>query len=162
MSEELDKEDLLILSVLQENSKIGYKRLSKITGIPASTIHDRVQRLTEKGVIKGYITRLNEEALGYTHTAIIGVETGAQQYKAVATALSNIDEVVEVYGTTAQYDLMIKIRANSRMHLSNTLDRVRNTRGVYDINIASILEVFKEEYTLPLSTELETQDGETK
>lgn len=154
MSEELDKEDLRILSILQKNSKIGYKRLSKITGIPASTIHDRVQRLTDKGVIKGYLTLLNEEALGYTHTAIIGVETGAQLYKEVASALSDIDEVVEVYGTTAQYDLMIKIRTNSRTHLSNTLDRVRNTKGVYDINIASILEVFKEQYTLPLSTAL--------
>lgn len=150
MSEELDKDDFLILSLLQKNSKIGYKRLSKIIGMPTSTIHDRVQKLSEKGIIKNYIALLNEEALGFTHTAIIGVETGAQAYKEVATKLSEIPEVVEVYGTTAQYDLMIKIRANSRTHLSEVIDSIRNISGVNDINIASVLEVFKETHTLPL------------
>jgi len=157
LSEELDGDDLLILSKLQRDSKIGYKKLSKITGIPSSTIHDRVKRLTEKEVIKGYLTLLNEESLGFTHAAIIGVETGARLYKEVAAALSRLDEVVEVYGTTAQYDLMIKIRTYSRSHLSETLNKVRNIQGVNDINIASILEVFKEEHTLPLSTKLDAR-----
>jgi len=149
MSEELNKEDLRILSELQKNAKISYKRLSKITGIPPSTTHDRVKRFTETGVIKGYLTLLNEEALGYTHTAIIGVETGAQLYNQVARSLTQIKEV-EVYGTTAQYDLMIKIRTNSRSHLIETLNNIRNIKGINDINIASILEIFKEEHALPL------------
>jgi Lrp/AsnC family transcriptional regulator for asnA, asnC and gidA len=152
MGEELGKDDLRILCELQKNAKIGYKQLSKITGIPPSTIHDRVKRFTETGIIKGYLTLLNEEALGYTHTAIIGVETGAQLYNQVANTLIQIEEVIEVYGTTAQYDLMIKIRTNSRSHLSEALNNIRNIQGVNDINIASILEVFKEEHILPLST----------
>jgi len=152
LSEELDKNDHRILSLLQKNSKIGYKRLSKILDMPTSTIHNRVQRLVEKGIIKNYTIVLNEEALGYTHIAIIGVETGPQFYKAVASSLSEIPEVVEVYGTTAQYDLMIKIKTNSRNHLSETIDTVRNIKGVNDINIASVLEVFKEKYTLPVES----------
>jgi len=151
MGEELDKDDMRILLELQKNAKISYKKLSKITGIPPSTIHDRVKRFTETGVIKGYLTLLNEEALGYTHTAIIGVETGAQLYNQVARSLTQIKEVVEVYGTTAQYDLMIKIRTNSRSHLSETLNNIRNIKGINDINVASIIEIFKEEHTLPFS-----------
>lgn len=151
MSEDLDKDDLRILSILQNNSKIGYKKLSKTLGMPASTIHDRVKRLIEKKIIQDYVVLLNDEALGYTHTAIIGVETGSQLYKEVASKLSIIPEVVEVYGTTAQYDLMIKIRANSRAHLSEVIDSLRNIKGVNDINIASVLQVFKETHALPLN-----------
>ena len=151
MSEDYDQDDLRILTLLQRNSKTGYKKLSKSLGMPASTIHDRVQRLVEKKIIRDYVVLLNDEALGFTHTAIIGVETGAQLYKEVASKLSDLPEVVEVYGTTAQYDLMIKIRANSRDNLSRVIDSVRDIRGVNDINIASVLEVFKDTHELPLN-----------
>jgi len=152
MGETLSKEDMKLLSEMQKNSKISYKELSNLTGLPASTIHDHVKRFTESGLIKGYITVLNEELLGYNYTAIIGVETGALLYKKVANSLSQIHEVLEVYGTTAEFDLIIKVRTNSRVHLSEVLNLVRNIEGVNDINIASVLETFKEEHYLPLSS----------
>lgn len=82
--------------------------------------------------------------------AIIGVETGAKLYKNVAGALCEVDEVVEVYGTTALFDLMIKVRTSTRGELSNILNRIRRIEGVDDIYVSSILEIFKEEHTLPL------------
>lgn len=83
------------------------------------------------------------------HIAIIGVETGAKLFNQVARELCEINEV-EVYGTTAEFDLMIKARASSRDELSEILSRIRSIDGVYDIFVSSILEVFKEEHTLPL------------
>jgi len=150
LSESIDETDLQILSIIQSNSKIGYKTISKITGLPLSTVHKKKKKLEEKQVIKNYITVLSEEKLGFTQIAIIGVETGALLYKNVALALTQIPEILEVYGTTAQYDLMIKIRTTDRLHLSEVLNNIRNIEGVNDINVASILEIFKEEYTLPL------------
>ena len=82
--------------------------------------------------------------------AIIGVETGAKLYKNVSEALCEIDEVVEVYGTTADFDLMIKVRTSTQGELSNILNRIRKIDGVDDIYVSSILEIFKEEHTLPL------------
>jgi Lrp/AsnC family transcriptional regulator for asnA, asnC and gidA len=149
----LDKEDVDIINILQSHARTSYNQIAKQTGIPPSTVHDRVKRYIESGVVKGYITLINEESIGCNQIAIIGVETGAELYTDVAHTLTKMNEVVEVYGTTAQYDLMIKIRTYNRVHLANTLTRIRNIRGIHDINIASIIEVFKEEHTLPIMRE---------
>ncbi len=123
---------------------------SRKKGIPSSKIHDRVKRLISNGVIKRFTITVDKEKVGLNNVAIIGVETGAKQFRDVAKSLCEIREVVEVYGTTAEFDLMVKIRALARDELSNVLNQIRSVDGVDDIYVSSILEVFKEESTLPL------------
>jgi len=147
---ELDEEDFIILKELQEDGRISYADLSRKTGIPDSTIHDKIKRLISRGVIKKFTAILNDEKVGVNIAAIIGVETGAKLYKNVAEALCEVDEVVEIYGTTAEFDLMIKVRASTRDELSKILNQIRKIDGVDDLYVSSILEVFKEEHTLPL------------
>jgi Lrp/AsnC family transcriptional regulator for asnA, asnC and gidA len=149
----IEETDIKILEEMQKNAKISYRELSELTGIPPSTLHDRVKKLTEEGIIEKIVAILDDEAVGCTQVAIIGVETGAELYGAVASKLAEMEEVVEVYGTTAQYDLMIKLRAYNRTHLGGVLNRIRNIKGVQDINVAVILEIFKESHTLPLMPE---------
>ena len=146
----LDEEDFTILTEIQKDGRISYVKLSRKTGIPDSTIHDKIKRLISKGVIKKFITILNDEKVGVNIVAIIGVETGAKLYKNVAEALCEVEAVVEVYGTTAEFDLMIKVRTSTRDELSKILNQIRKIDGVDDIYVSSILEVFKEEHTLPL------------
>ncbi len=109
--------------------------------------------MTDEGVIKEYITTISDEAVGCTQIAIIGIETGAELYGEVASNLTKLPEITEVYGTTAQYDLMIKLRAYNRNHLGVTLNKIRNIQGVNDINVAIALEVFKEEHSIPIMPE---------
>lgn len=149
----LEETDVKILGELQRNAKISYRELSENTRIPSSTLHDRIKKMTEEGVIREYITTISDEAIGCTQIVIIGVETGAELYGSVASNLTKLPEVTEVYGTTAQYDLMIKLRAYNRHHLGDTLNKIRNIQGVNDINVAIALEVFKEEHTIPIMPE---------
>jgi len=149
----LEDSDIKILYELQKNAKISYRELSENTGIPSSTLHDRVKKMTDEGVIKEYITTISDEAVGCTQIAIIGIETGAELYGEVASNLTKLPEITEVYGTTAQYDLMIKLRAYNRNHLGAILNKIRNIRGVNDINVAIALEVFKEEHSIPIMSE---------
>jgi len=147
---DLDEETLIILKELQKDGRITYAELSRITGIPNSTIHDKIKRLISKGVIKKFTVILNNEKIGMNIVAIIGVETGAKLYKNVAETLCEIEKVVEVYGTTAEFDLMVKVRTTTRDDLSNILNQIRKIDGVDDIYVSSILEIFKDEQTLPL------------
>ena len=101
-------------------------------------------------IIKKYTVIVDDEKVGLNHIAIIGVETGAKLFKQVARELCEIHEVVEIYGTTAEFDLMIKARASSRDELSEILSTIRSIDGVDDIFVSSILKVFTEEHTLPL------------
>ena len=146
----LDKDDLAIINELQMDGRASYSKLSKKIGMPSSTIHDKVKRLISNGIIKGYTVMIDKEKVGLDNVAIIGVETGAKQFRDVAKNLCEIKEIVEVYGTTAEFDLMVKVRASSRDELSNVLNQMRSVDGVDDIYVSSILEVFKEDPTLPL------------
>ena len=146
----LDKDDLAIIKELQMDGRASYSKLSKKIGMPSSTIHDKVKRLIFNGVIKGYTIIIDKEKVGLNNVAIIGVETGAKQFRDVAKSLCEIREIEEVYGTTAEFDLMVKVRASSREELSDALNRIRSLDGVDDIYVSSILEVFKEEPILPL------------
>jgi Lrp/AsnC family transcriptional regulator for asnA, asnC and gidA len=150
MLTDLDEEELVILRTLQRDGRISYAELSRRTGIPDSTIHDKIDRLVSRGIISKFVAILNTSKVGVDSAAIIGLETGAKLYHDVAEALCEIEEVVEVYGTTADFDLMIKVRTPTQDDLSSILNQIRKIDGVDDIYVSSILETFKEEHTLPL------------
>jgi Lrp/AsnC family transcriptional regulator for asnA, asnC and gidA len=141
----------VILRELQEDGRISYATLSRKTGIPSSSIHDKTKRLISDGVIKKFTVIIDGEKIGLNNIAIIGVQTGAKKFKNVAEKLCEIKGIVEVYETTAEFDLMIKVRAFSRGELSEILNRIRTIDGVDDIYVSSVLDVFKEEQTLPIS-----------
>lgn len=146
----LDEEDLIILREFQRDGRISYAELSRKTDIPDSTIHDKTSKMISRGVIRKFAAIIDQERVGLNQVAIIGVETGAKLYKKVASDLSEFSEVVEVYGTTAEYDLMIKVRTSTRDKLNAVLNQIRTIDGIDDIYVSSILETFKEEHTLPL------------
>lgn len=147
----LDEADLKILIELQKDGRKSYTEISKKTGIPDSTVHDKIARLREKGVIRGFTVILDKKKVGIGVAALIGIETGTELYQSVAEKLSKLNELVEVYGTTAQFDLMAKVRTASLESLNKILNTIRSTKGVDDIFVMTILETFKEEHKLPLS-----------
>lgn len=150
ISEELDEDDLKILGVLQGEGDISFSRLGHAVGIPTSTVHDKVKRLISGGVIKKFTIIMDERALGFNVVVLLGVETNAKSYKKVAEKLIDMVEVVEVYGTTAEFDLMIKIQAINRDELTKILDNIRAIDGIDDIYIFSVLEVFKDQHMRPI------------
>ena len=149
---EIDEDDFKILRALQEEGDISFSRLGRTVGIPTSTVHDKVKRLISEGVIKKFTVLLDERALGFNVVVLLGVETDAKFYKSVAEKLVEMVEVVEVYGTTAEFDLMIKIQATNRDELTKILGNVRMIDGIDDIYIFSVLEVFKDQHVRPIKT----------
>jgi len=146
----LSKADLKILKELQKDGRLNYAEISRKTGIPSSTVHDKITRLVERGVIKKFAVILDREKVGFPVSALIGVETGAELYGNVAKKLCQLPEMVKVYGTTAEFDLMANIRTTSLKRLNEILNRIRRIKGVDDIFIIPILETFKDEHTVPL------------
>ncbi len=147
---DLDESDLKILKELQNDGRMNYAEISRRIGIPSSTVYDKITRLVNKGVIKKFTVTLDREKVGFPVSALIGVETGAQLYENVAKELCQLPELVKVYGTTAEFDLMAKIRTTSLNRLNGILNMVRRIKGVDDIFVIPILETFKDEHTIPL------------
>jgi len=146
----MDEIDFKILKELQRDGRISFAEISRRIGVPDSTVYDRFTRLKDSGVIRGITVLLDDKKLGINITALVGVETRSENYSRVAKELSRIDEVIEVYGVTGEFDLMVKIKAVSMEDLSRILNVIRSMNGVDDIFVMTVLETFKEEYKIPL------------
>ena len=137
--------DKTILRELQRDSRISYNDLSDTIKKPSSTIHDHVKRLVSEGIIRAYTIKVDDSKVGRDYKALIGIETGAKLFLNVAEELSKIDDVCDVYSTTAEFDLMIKMKVSSRDNMANALNKIRHIEGVNDIYVISILDTYKED-----------------
>lgn len=115
---QLDSLDEQILQLIASNARIPFLEVARACDVSGAAIHQRIQKLTNLGVIKGSEFVLDPEKIGFETCAYIGLflkDPG--QFDSVAKALEDIPEVVECHFTTGQYDMFIKIYARNNHHL---------------------------------------------
>ncbi len=118
----LDTIDLNIARALEGDGRMSVLELSRKLGVSRATISERLARLLEQGVIKGFHARLDYKRMGYPLTAFVGLQT-VQGYNVVEiiSALKAIREVEEVHTITGRIDMLVKLRARSTEHLQYIL-----------------------------------------
>lgn len=102
-----------LLQELQVNGRASYAELAKKAGLSPSAAAERLRRLEDAGVIKGYHAEIDPEALGLGLTAIIRITADGPQYRALMTFLESCDHVRECYHVTGSDALMVKVLASS-------------------------------------------------
>lgn len=121
--EKIDNLDKKILSILSENARIPFKDVAEECGVSRAAIHQRVQHLTEDGVITGSAFMINPKVLGYTTCTYVGItlEKGSM-YKQVVERLIHIPEIVECHFTTGPYTMLAKLYARDNEQLMDLLN----------------------------------------
>ncbi|MFZ5644820.1 MAG: Lrp/AsnC family transcriptional regulator [Bacillota bacterium] len=125
----LDSTDLFILKSLQENARSTYQDIALKLGVSRVTIHERVRKLTESGVLQGFHARVNAKIIGYPVMAIVGLITiqGSEAYRTMEE-LKRYPEVEEIHVVTGRYDYLVKVRAKDNEDLQriifNKIDQV--------------------------------------
>jgi Lrp/AsnC family transcriptional regulator for asnA, asnC and gidA len=115
---DLDELDEKILSMIVENARVPFLEVARACNVSGAAIHQRVQKLTNLGIIKGSEYIINPEKLGYETCAFIGVFLSSPStFDYVVKEFEKIPEVVECYYTTGQYDLLIKVVAKNNKDL---------------------------------------------
>lgn len=140
--EKIDNLDKKILGIIVNNARIPSKEIAETCGVSRAAIHQRVQKLTDIGVITGSGYHVNPKALGYATCTYIGVklEKGSM-YRDVVPELEKIPEVVECHFTTGPYSMLIKLYARDNQHLMELLnDRIQMIHGVIDTETLISLE----------------------
>ncbi|MCF0202473.1 MAG: Lrp/AsnC ligand binding domain-containing protein [Bacteroidaceae bacterium] len=140
--EKLDSIDTKILSILSKNARVPFKDLSLECGVSRAAIHQRVQRLTEEGVILGSCFNVTPKAIGYSTCTYVGLnlERG-NMYKAVVDELEKIPEVVECHFTTGPYTMMVKLFAKDNEQLMDLLNnKIQGIKGVVTTETLICLE----------------------
>lgn len=115
---DLDELDEKILKQIINNARTPFLEVARECGVSGAAIHQRVQKLTNVGVIKGSEFILDPEKIGYSTCAFVGLYlVSPTSFDDVVQALEKIPEVVECYYTTGQYDLLIKVFAKNNKDL---------------------------------------------
>ncbi|RNC64039.1 Lrp/AsnC family transcriptional regulator [Proteiniphilum sp. X52] len=115
---ELDELDEKILRMIVDNARIPFLEVARACGVSGAAIHQRVQKLTGLGVLKGSEFLLDAEKIGYETCAYVGIFlTSPSTFEYVVKELEKIPEVVECYYTTGQYDVLIKVFAKNNKDL---------------------------------------------
>ncbi|WP_420459953.1 Lrp/AsnC family transcriptional regulator [Neolewinella sp.] len=112
MSDKLDKIDLSILRILQDNSKITNLDLSKRIGLSPAPTLERVKKLEQNDVIQSYHAQVNPEAIGLMVKTFVLVSLDWRKNQARENFLEqvqNIEEITECYIITGEADFLIKI-----------------------------------------------------
>ena len=122
----MDDLDRKIIAALTHDGRTPYSRIAEEAGVATTTIHQRVKRLTQNGVITGTRARVDWESVGLPVTAVVSVEAPADRpLGEIAEALRPIPEIQNCYAVTGEFDLMLIVRAQSSGHLGELLDRIR-------------------------------------
>ncbi|MGN0036503.1 MAG: Lrp/AsnC family transcriptional regulator [Bacteroidaceae bacterium] len=114
----LDRLDEQILKLIASNARIPFLEVARACNVSGAAIHQRIQKLTNLGILKGSEFVIDPEKIGYETCAYIGLYLkDPGQFEGVMTQLEKIPEVVECHFTTGQYDMFIKIYAKNNHHL---------------------------------------------
>ena len=121
----MDDLDRKIITALAADARMPYSRIAEETGVATATVHQRVKRLTESGVIAGSRVRLDWEQIGLPVTAVVSVEAPDAPLSTVAEELEAIPEIQSCFAVTGEFDLLLIVRARSSEHLGQLLDDIR-------------------------------------
>jgi Lrp/AsnC family transcriptional regulator for asnA, asnC and gidA len=127
----IDDIDLKILSELQKDASISVPKLSKKIDANSSVVYSRIKRLTKKQLIKKFTIEVNDSALGYTVSAMIGMNIDSKFREQILDEMLQMDSIRDIYEVTGRFDLLIKVKAKSLEELHNTVSaRIGRLNGV--------------------------------
>lgn len=129
---DIDKLDKQILSILMKNSKKPYTDIAKQLYVSGGTIHVRMKKLEEAGIVKGYNLTIDYNKLGYDICAFLGIYLDKSSlYDDVAKELEEIPEIVAAHYTTGLYNIFAQIICRDTDHLREVLhDKIQKISGI--------------------------------
>ncbi|KUK16956.1 winged helix-turn-helix transcriptional regulator [Thermococcus sp. 101 C5] len=109
MTEKIDEVDLALLKLLRKNSRISLTRIAKELGITVPAVKYRIQKLEQNGIIQKYSITINYEKLGYGIIAFVGINIDPTKRHQIMKKILELDEIIELFEVTGEYDIMVKI-----------------------------------------------------
>ena len=121
---ELDRLDISILEVLQENARMPLSEVGRRIGLSQPATSERVKRLEERGIIAGYRAQIDPAALGLGMMAIIRMKTTHEHIKPALSAFAGMPHVIEVHRLTGEDCFLLKVLVPTPGHLETIVDAI--------------------------------------
>ena len=122
----MEKLDRRILSLLAKDGRMSYTDIGKETGLSTSAAQQRVRRLEQRGVIKGYRAVLDPAQLGQLVTAFVAIKPfDPSQADDAPDRLQHIDEIMSCYSVAGEPSYLLKVQVSTMSALESLLARIR-------------------------------------
>ena len=143
---QLDEVSKAIIEQLQQDGRRSYASIGKVVGLSEAAVRQRVQRLTENGVMQ-IVAVTDPLELGFARQAMVGIRVTGPVVP-VADAVAELDEVDYVVVTAGSYDLLAEVVAESDEHLLEIISgRIRAIDGVVGTETFMYLRLLKQTYS---------------
>lgn len=120
----LDATDLKLVKILLRDGRSSYKSLAAEVGLTAPACAERVRRLKERGVIKGYRAEVDWTRLGFPINAVIRIAASAERGASLLKTFRETPNVVEVLRVTGSDSYILQVLARSSVELEAVIDRI--------------------------------------
>ena len=127
----MEDTDLQILRLLARDGRMSFTDLGRATGLSTSAIHQRVRRLEQRGVIRGYAAVVDADAVGLPLTAFVSVTPlDPAAPDDVPDRLSGLPEIEACHSVAGDENYILKVRVATPGELEGLLSRIRSQAGV--------------------------------
>lgn len=110
--EELSKQELELLRILQKNCRFDITELTERLNMSRTSVYDRIKKLENEGYIKDYVALVDHKKVGLNFTVIVNVALNSQRIEYVEEFLEKVavlDEIMEAYVTGGIFDVILKV-----------------------------------------------------
>lgn len=143
----MDAIDVRLVSLLQRAARLTQSELAAEVGLSAPAVAERIRKLEERGVIRGYSAVVDPRALGLGVTAFIAVVIGgSRHYPALAQRVADAGEVVECHSVTGSGSHLLKVRTATTGTLERLLAEIQSWPGVQSTTTSVVLSTMKERH----------------
>ncbi len=143
----MDKLDYEILEYLKRNSREKASVISRQINLSVSAVLERIHKMEQQGVIKGYTVVTNKKMLGMGMLAVMEISLEHPKYYDSFTGLvQSMPEIVSCYYMTGDFDFILKIYAQDSDDLERIHKRIKSIHGVSSTRTYITLKTVKEEF----------------
>ena len=128
---EYDELDKKILELLSGNSRLSVREISKKLNSSPPTVSRRIRRLEDRGIIKGYVSIIEDEELGYDCRALLLIKiSGNSDPERIIEEMRDNDRICNLYSTVGNYDIISTATCPKLEGLSDFIDGLRKIEGI--------------------------------
>jgi Lrp/AsnC family transcriptional regulator, leucine-responsive regulatory protein len=121
--QQLDATNRQLIAALQENARLSLAELGRRVGLTAPAVGERLARLEESGVIRGYHADVDPRALGYALSVVLRIRPAARMIAKVAELAQDTPEVTECHRVTGEDCFVMRVHVRDVLHLEELIDR---------------------------------------
>ena len=144
----MDKLDYKILNILKENGRETASDISKAIHLSVSAVLDRIKKMEESGIIKGYTVRVDAKALGNDVTALMEISLEHPRFHDSFTeVIMDHPNILDCYYLTGDYDFVLKISCASSDELERIHRTIESIPGVSATRTHFVLKEIKNMYS---------------